>query len=328
MRAVVVIAFAIALAGPRAFAEAGGDGEAKAAFENGKSLFHEGKYAEAADAFREANRLKPTWKLLYNIGQAEAVAKRYAKALEAFEAYLAQGGDEVEPERRDEVLREMERLRPLVGVIEVRAPAGVEVVVDGETAGVLPLPGPLRVGAGSHDVVLRERDRVLLRRQVTVAGTMTTVVEAPTSLTVPAAAPAPMAKPQPAAKTEEPKPRPKEPPKSPEPEEDKGVPWLTVGGAVAMVVGAAGIGIGGYFIHKGNGDYEDYKHAARSGDEGTWRTLKDDTIPGDKAGAVAGFVAGGALLVTGAVLLALDLIPDEGPGAAAAVGPGGLAVRF
>ena len=55
-------------------------------------LYGDKKFKEAADAFRLANHLRRSWKLLYNIGQCEAAAKRYGMALDAFERYVAEGG--------------------------------------------------------------------------------------------------------------------------------------------------------------------------------------------------------------------------------------------
>jgi Flp pilus assembly protein TadD len=56
--------------------EAGAADDAKRAYEEGVSHFESGRFPEAADAFRKAYELKPIWKLLYNIGQSEAAAKR------------------------------------------------------------------------------------------------------------------------------------------------------------------------------------------------------------------------------------------------------------
>jgi tetratricopeptide (TPR) repeat protein len=75
--------------------------EAMAFFKKGIDLFNAEKYEDAASAFRRAYELKPNWKLNYNIGQSEAAAKRLGLALQAFEAYLSQGGDDISTERRD-----------------------------------------------------------------------------------------------------------------------------------------------------------------------------------------------------------------------------------
>ena len=53
------------------------------------------RFLEAVRAFRSANEINPSWKIEFNIGQCEAALKRYGLAMEAFEKYLALGGDEV-----------------------------------------------------------------------------------------------------------------------------------------------------------------------------------------------------------------------------------------
>ena len=110
------------------FAAEGREEQAKAVYEEGKLAFFNERFMESADKFRKAYELKPAWRILYNIGQAEAAAKRYGLALEAFEQYLAEGGDEVVEERQDAVMKEIARLRNLVGYIKVTAPS--EVVVS------------------------------------------------------------------------------------------------------------------------------------------------------------------------------------------------------
>jgi len=107
-----------------------GDEEAKEWHSQGLELFEAQQYSRAAEAFRRAWALKPSWKLLYNIGQAEAAASQYGLALDAFEAYLVEGADDVPAERHEEVLAEIQRLRVLVGVVELSAPGGAELVVD------------------------------------------------------------------------------------------------------------------------------------------------------------------------------------------------------
>jgi hypothetical protein len=150
------------------------DEKAKAAFEFGKAWFNEGKYAEAADAFRRAYKLKPSWKLFYNIGQCEAAAKRYELALEAFEKYLSQGGDDVPKERQGEVRTEIKRLRDLVGYIEVDAPDGAVVIVDGIERDRVPLHGPIAIAAGvNHEVVVERKGTVLLTRTIRIGGDKT-----------------------------------------------------------------------------------------------------------------------------------------------------------
>jgi len=153
--------------------------KAQAAFEAGKVKYEAGEYAAAAAAFREAYEIKPNWKLLYNIGQCEALAKRPGLALQAFESYLTEGGDDISGERREEVLAEVERLRKMVGALKVKAPDGAVVIVDGVERDRTPLPGPIMIGAGiTHQVKVVLGDDVLVDRPVRVSGGQAVTVEA------------------------------------------------------------------------------------------------------------------------------------------------------
>jgi tetratricopeptide (TPR) repeat protein len=157
------------LMGVSARAETDSDREAKAAFVRGKELFHSKEYSEAAEAFREANRIKPSWKILYNIGQSEAAAKQYGLALESFESYVVKGGDEIELERQEEVQREIARLKGLVGYLAVSAPKSAKVWINQRERGTAPLPGKIRVVAGVvHRLVIRLNDEVLIERSIRV----------------------------------------------------------------------------------------------------------------------------------------------------------------
>lgn len=115
--------------------------KAKAAFKSGSELFEQEQFSAAAIQFRIAYKHKPTWKLLYNIAQCETGAKRYGPALEAFEKYLVESGDDIPVARREEVRSETARLREMVGSLKVTGPAGTELFVDGMKRGSLPLTG-------------------------------------------------------------------------------------------------------------------------------------------------------------------------------------------
>lgn len=152
--------------------------DAKAAFEDGTQLFGQEKFAQAADAFRKAFHLKRSWKILFNIGQSEAAAKRFGLALEAFERYLAEGGDDVTSTRRDTVLDEVQRLRAMVGSLDIRAPDGAIISVDDVERGNIPLAGPLMVSAGvEHQVVVSFDGEKLIDRVVRLSGGKSMLLE-------------------------------------------------------------------------------------------------------------------------------------------------------
>jgi tetratricopeptide (TPR) repeat protein len=198
--------------------------QAKAAFFEGKQLFEQGEYAAAADAFRRAHAIKPNWKVLYNIGQSETAAKRYGLAIHAFERYLAESGDEIDVARRDEVLAEVERLRKMVGSIEVRAPEGALLTVDGVERGRVPLPGLVLASAGvEHRVVVTHQGADLVDRVVVLTGGQEILIE---SEAAPDAA-------EPLVE-EEPEP-------VPEPEDEEPGSALRTAGWVSLSLGAAAV---------------------------------------------------------------------------------------
>ena len=129
------------------------DAKAKDAFSKGSELFENEQFEAAAIQFKIAYKYKPSWKLLYNIGQCEVGAKRYGIALEAFEQYLVESGDEISLERRDEVRKETARLRDMVGMLMVKGPAGSELFIDGVKRGTLPLSGAVPVTASKDHLV-------------------------------------------------------------------------------------------------------------------------------------------------------------------------------
>ncbi len=132
--------------------------DARKEFDRGVASFKEDRYKDAVSAFRRAYALNPSWKLLYNIGQCEAAAKRYGLAVDSFEQYLFEGGDNVPMERRDEVLQELGRLREMVGTVRFEGPDGIAVAVDGTKRGVTPIAAGVLVAAGVAHVFSFERD--------------------------------------------------------------------------------------------------------------------------------------------------------------------------
>ncbi len=156
--------------------------KALACFKEGKNLYKQRQYTGASQKFREAYELKPSWKLFFNIGQSEASAKRHGLALEAFERFLSEGGDDIFVERRDAVLREVERLRKIVGFIQVQAPDGTIVTIDDVKRGKAPVSMLLPVAVGFEHVVagvLNGQELPRRRFRITGGQTITIVLKAP-----------------------------------------------------------------------------------------------------------------------------------------------------
>ena len=309
-----VCGIAIATAGAASWAQ-GGLAAAKAAFARGSTLFDKGDFIASAEAFREAYRLNPSWKLFYNIGQAEAAAKRYGLALDAFEQYLAEGGDEIAPDRNDEVIAEIKRLRELVGSIEIKAPEGAVIFVDGLERGTAPLPGAIKVATGVEHAVRAEKDGAVLEsRTIRVGGGDTAVVEL--GLPKSDVGPAPVQPGYVGGGT-------------PSPAPSEGSPlktggWVTLG--VGAAVAIAGGAVGGVALSLDKRLQDDCQNNECG------PAQHDDVDKRDSLGVVSTvlIVAGAAVAVTGAVLLIVGYKKDEtsdAPGTAElslvpAAGPG------
>lgn len=132
--------------------------DARAKFNEGIKAFTEQQYDIAVGLFREAYGLSPTWKLLYNIGQCEAALKRYGLAIDAFEEYLAQGGDEVPEDKRTFILDELDKMRKMVGSLQIKAADNLEIWIDGIYRNTTPLRDPIIVTAGIQHTIILKRD--------------------------------------------------------------------------------------------------------------------------------------------------------------------------
>jgi len=144
--------------------------EARDAFEEGTRFYQYLHYSDALDAFKRAYALRPSYRILYNIAQSQAMLGHPDLALEAFEAYLDQGATDISAGRRAAVERDITELRRRVGELEVNGPRGCEVWIDGERKGHLPMAASLRLPQGDHLVTLRRSAAASCDVAVTVVG--------------------------------------------------------------------------------------------------------------------------------------------------------------
>jgi hypothetical protein len=315
-------------------------------YKTGIELFEAEEYEKAATAFREAYAAKPTWKMFYNIGQCEAALARYGLALEAFERYMVGGGDAIPPDRRDGVLSELQRLRLLVGVVEVEAEDGIEVVVDGITRAATPLDGPVRIAVGRHNIQLRRGTEILLDRNLSVAGGMTSVIKADNYK----AESFETADDSPAVGGDSvggdsvggdsvggdgvgEKENIGEGSKS-----NKKSTGLLIGGIVTGALGLGGAALGAVFLSKYIKDQREYedlyddKSTLNQAEVDRYYELEEDKLPLNQNLMIIGFAAGGALIVASVVMIVVSqtVLKDSKSKRAANVYavPGGMGVSF
>ncbi len=155
---------------PAAAAPASAQEEAASRFKKGLDLFKEGDYQAALIELRRANELAPNYNVLYNIGQVYFQLQDYPNALRSLETYLQEGGKGVDPKRRVEVEKDIEKLKSRVANLEIAVNVpDAEVTIDELSAGKTPLPRSVLVGAGRHRIVVSKPGFVTITRVVEIA---------------------------------------------------------------------------------------------------------------------------------------------------------------
>ncbi len=278
---------------------------ALAKFDEGVSLFNGGKFQAAAETFREAYNMRPSWKLLFNIGQSEAAAKRYGLALEAFEQFLAEGGDEITEDRRDEVLAEVVRLRKMVGYLKIEAAHDTAIFIDDLKRGTAPMNNLLPISAGINHTVRGElNNEVVFSDSYKVFGSQTMEVDMTNTDARPAETTV-----EPVVNDESVEPEPVGTeagvPSDVSPKHPLLVAGWAVGGTGAAAAIAGGI-VGGIALSKNNdlaSQCKDTSCPDRTGDESKYHSMAN--------ASTALLAAGGTVFAVGAVMLIVGAIQKK-----------------
>jgi hypothetical protein len=129
--------------------------EARRHFKAGVTLVTTGDLLGAVEAFEAAYATSPHYGVLYNLGQAYAALGRSVQAIQTFERFLKDGGEDIRPSRREQVRTLIARERARLGRVELDiSPPGAEAFLDGKTLGQGPFGG-LELSAGQHVIGAR-----------------------------------------------------------------------------------------------------------------------------------------------------------------------------
>jgi hypothetical protein len=144
-------------------------GDARAAFEEGTSLFKRGRYADSRAAFERAVSLGGDVRVLFNVAVCEKELGHYARAVARLRESLARGGSDLPQSYREQVDDSIALFLPFVGqlVVDTSQP-GALVYLDGQPLGRTPLASPIEVDVGAHLVAAREDGFVEASQQVDV----------------------------------------------------------------------------------------------------------------------------------------------------------------
>jgi len=144
--------------------------EAKARYLKGVELHDEGDYQSALIEFRRSYELVPNFNVLFNIGQEYFQLADYANALRTFQQYLDEGGKRIPPNRREQVERDIDKLKSRVATVNVKTNvAGAELRVDDQLVQAN-IPGPVMMSAGKRRIEVSKRGFRAVSRTEELAG--------------------------------------------------------------------------------------------------------------------------------------------------------------
>jgi len=218
------------------------------------------------------------------------------------------GGDDIPPDRKDYVVTEINRLQALVGEVEVEAPEGSVIYVDGVLRGTAPVLTPVMVvGGKKHEIVIVHENQEILRQKFSVWGAKKIAIKAEKEKPGPVVAePEPVEEPEPVAEE-------REEPIAPSEGLDPLYLWISLGGTAAF--GAAALALE-LVISDKQDEYGD------NGDPG----VKEDGEALQPAGIAFVVLTGAALVTTGVLAIFTDFSSLSGEESADSTMSGKLGV--
>jgi hypothetical protein len=276
--------------------------EAEARFYEGTGLYQKGKYDEARLKFAQAYAVLKKPAVVYNLAKTEALTLRAVDAATHFREYLKTAGPSKE---REDALRELSDQYKLVTQVEVHAPEGAGLFVDGEQVGLSPLPDTLLVAPGPHTVTARvgeaKQDKAFTgSRGETLK--LSFVFEKPTPAPAPPPTPTASSAPQPFGSTFTP---------PPDPHAERPGPGRWLVPSLVGLVGAAGVGVGVGFGLASRSAADEGDAIRRANPQGCRDTTSpvcaaasssDDERRRDAIVSVVGYGAGGVVLAVSGFL--------------------------
>lgn len=263
--------------------------QAQLLFDDGRRLLDEGKTAEACEAFAESQRLDPAIGTQLNLANCYEKLGKTASAWIMYVEVQTRARRAGQPERVDVAKKRADALEPLLSHmrVEVSAPVkGLSVTRDGAPVSARVWGKPTPVDPGEHEIRAAAPGKKPWTTKVTVGADRDEV-----SVRVPALADAP--KPPPSKKTAE------------ADDDDSGYAQM-VGGWTSIAVGIAAGGVG-VALRLVALDRDDEASQFCTADGGTCTQEGADLRDEAQAlqiGSVVAWAVGGALLVTGIVLVA------------------------
>jgi len=153
--------------------------QAQERFKRGIQLYEEENFSAALVEFKKAYELVPAYQVLFNIARTCYQLRDYVCALKNYDRYLAEGGNEVDAARKDEVEKEIGLVNRRLGTLTITTTKGASITVDGVAIGEAPLPAPLKVNEGRRLVRATMAGRDPAEKTLDVSGGDTINIDLP-----------------------------------------------------------------------------------------------------------------------------------------------------
>jgi hypothetical protein len=173
IRSLLLVLGLVSLFGPSSAAASEDTDAAEAAsrFQRAVDMYREGGYEGALAEFRKAYQISPSYRVLYNIAQAQYALHDFVGAHKSLMQYVNEGGSEISTERRLQVDEMFARLGERIGRIQVTTNvSGADIRIDDVSVGTSPIAEPIPVNVGTRKVSASKAGAPEMFRVVTVAG--------------------------------------------------------------------------------------------------------------------------------------------------------------
>jgi hypothetical protein len=157
--------------------------EAKEHFVKGVDLMQLEQWDAALVEFNASLALFATRNARKNAATCLRQLGRFAEALDEYELLLKEYGGQLSPQDLDFVNKSIADLKNVTGFIVIETSvAGATVVIDSKPRGTTPLPGPVRVGQGTHTIRVIKEGYIPFETTSPVLGKQTVKIEAKLSV--------------------------------------------------------------------------------------------------------------------------------------------------
>jgi hypothetical protein len=152
-------------------AAAGDAREADKHFRRGVERYKDNDFSAALVEFQRAYETKPSYQVLYNIGETQYQLQDWASAQKTLKRYLDDGGKRISWKRRKDVERELAKLTQRVATVKiVTSEPGAAVTIDDVAIGPTPLADPILVNSGKRKITATLPGRAPVTEIVDLAG--------------------------------------------------------------------------------------------------------------------------------------------------------------